>query len=280
MEIREEKVDLRKKKDGDDEDLANFVRSGYSKPVPKTQVNDAQTREEQKKAEKANPFVDLRRDVEDQTNPEQGGDSMTTWNVDKLNEVVNKKMNNKPTSDKICQYFLKAIEDEKYGYFWECPNGDECIYRHALPPDYVFKIKEEKKSENTQTLEEIIEERRAGLVSGQGTPVNEKTFKEWKDKKLKEKREREEEAINKRKRDIKEGNVKLNGREILTQQMENKKFMFEEEGAEEMIDLSAFMKEKIDQEEQLDKENYKLISNIQSSFSDYKEPTEDELKKK
>jgi len=56
--------------------------------------------------------------------------------------------------------------------------------------------------------------------------------------------------------------------------------MFEEEGAEEMIDLSAFMKEKIDQEEQLDKENYKLISNIQSSFSDYKEPTEDELKKK
>jgi len=70
---------------------------------------------------------------------------MTTWNVDKLNEVVNKKMNNKPTSDKICQYFLKAIEDEKYGYFWECPNGDECIYRHALPPDYVFKIKEEKK---------------------------------------------------------------------------------------------------------------------------------------
>lgn len=153
------------------------------------------------------------------------------------------------------------------------------------------KLKKKKKSENTQTLEEIIEERRAGLVSGQGTPVNEKTFKEWKDKKLKEKREREEEAINKRKRDIKEGNVKLNGREILTQQMENKKFMFEEEGAEEMIDLSAFMKEKIDQEEQLDKvlikifhhshkkENYKLISNIQSSFSDYKEPTEDELKK-
>jgi len=41
-----------KKKDGDDEDLANFVRSGYSKPVPKTQVNDAQTREEQKKKRK------------------------------------------------------------------------------------------------------------------------------------------------------------------------------------------------------------------------------------
>jgi len=228
--------------------------------------------------EKANPFFDLRRDVEESTNPEQGGDSMTTWNVDKLNEVVNKKMSNKPTSDKICQYFIKAIEDEKYGYFWECPNGDECIYRHALPPDYVFKSKE-KKVENTKSLEEIIEERRAGLVSGQGTPVNEKTFKEWKDKKLQVKRDKEDEAINKRKRDIKEGNVKLNGREILTQQMENKKFMFEEEGAEEMIDLSAFMKEKIDQEEQLDKENYKLISNIQTSFSDYKEPTEDELKK-
>jgi len=50
-----------------------------------------------------------------------------------------------------------------------------------------------------------------------------KLLKNGKIKKLKEKREREEEAINKRKRDIKEGNVKLNGREILTQQMENKK---------------------------------------------------------
>jgi len=29
-----------------------------------------------------------------------------------------------------CQDFLKAVEDECYGWRWECPNGPKCRYRH------------------------------------------------------------------------------------------------------------------------------------------------------
>lgn len=32
--------------------------------------------------------------------------------------------------------------------FWKCPSGNECIYRHALPPGYVLK------SQMTELLEE------------------------------------------------------------------------------------------------------------------------------
>ena len=40
----------------------------------------------------------------------------------------------------ICKYFLEAVENSKYGWFWTCPNGGEqCSYRHALPKGYVLK---------------------------------------------------------------------------------------------------------------------------------------------
>ena len=30
-----------------------------------------------------------------------------------------------------CKHFLDAVEDEKYGWRWECPNnGNKCQYRH------------------------------------------------------------------------------------------------------------------------------------------------------
>jgi len=33
-----------------------------------------------------------------------------------------------------CKHFLDAVEDEKYGWRWECPNaGVKCQYRHMLP---------------------------------------------------------------------------------------------------------------------------------------------------
>jgi predicted RNA binding protein YcfA (HicA-like mRNA interferase family) len=271
------------KKKEEDPDLASFIRTGYTKPKPtNTNAVVIETPEEQKKSAKANPFIDLRRDVgDDDANTNENGEGvMNGWDEAKLLEVVNKKMEkdlSKPTSEKLCQYFIKAIEDEKYGWFWECPNGSECTYRHALPPDYVFKSKEKKKVEE-RTLEEIIEERRSILNVEQGTPVNENTFKVWKEKKLKERADREMEALNKRKKDIKAGTVKLTGREILTQKIEDKTLNFEEEN-EEAFDLSIFLREKTDMEEQVDKENFNFISTIQNEFSDYKEPTEEELKK-
>ena len=40
----------------------------------------------------------------------------------------------------ICKYFLDALESNKYGWFWACPNGGtECKYKHALPPGFTLK---------------------------------------------------------------------------------------------------------------------------------------------
>lgn len=36
-------------------------------------------------------------------------------------------------------FFLEAVEKSKYGWFWSCPNGTSCIYRHALPPGFILK---------------------------------------------------------------------------------------------------------------------------------------------
>lgn len=59
----------------------------------------------------------------------------------------------------MCKYFLEAIENNKYGWFWVCPSGgDTCMYRHALPPGFVLK-KDKKKEEKEEeiSLEELIE---------------------------------------------------------------------------------------------------------------------------
>lgn len=41
-----------------------------------------------------------------------------------------------------CKYFLDAVEDDKYGWRWECENnGNKCQYRHQLPDGYVVLSK-------------------------------------------------------------------------------------------------------------------------------------------
>jgi len=83
-------------------------------------------------------------------------------------------------------HFLKAIENKKYGWFWECPdmqNGGECKYRHALPPGYVFKDKKKSGDDSddesdTRTLEQKLDEMRKGV--GPGAMVTKETFAEWK----------------------------------------------------------------------------------------------------
>ena len=66
-------------------------------------------------------------------------------------------------SGKVCKFFIQAIEECKYGWFWVCPNGgDKCMYRHALPVGFVLKSQKKKQDEQQEeqkiTIEELIEQ--------------------------------------------------------------------------------------------------------------------------
>jgi len=52
---------------------------------------------------------------------------------------------NMPDTIITCLHFLTAIEDEKYGWRWECPQGGvKCPYRHMLPEGYILTSKKER----------------------------------------------------------------------------------------------------------------------------------------
>ena len=64
-------------------------------------------------------------------------DGMEGWDDAKLKEVVGKKHGGQKIpnqTDIICKYFLEAIENGKYGWFWECPNGGITPYSHGFFP--------------------------------------------------------------------------------------------------------------------------------------------------
>ena len=90
----------------------------------------------ERKVDKRDLYQDTRADEDDKKKQETSAD----WDEEKLRSVVlSKKGNQRSTTDKVCKFFISAIEDGKYGWFWICPNGgDKCMYKHALPPGYVF----------------------------------------------------------------------------------------------------------------------------------------------
>ena len=113
--------------------------------------------------------------------------------------------NGKPAdrTDIICQHFLDSVEKNLYGWLWECPNGDKCIYTHALPQGYVLQ-REQKELEKALlagddsdelTVEEKIEEERAALPSDGLTPVTLETFNAWKQRKAERKQAELEERM-------------------------------------------------------------------------------------
>jgi len=113
-------------------------------------------------------------------------DTMDTWDDDTLKKAVEenqKKYKSQKPTEIICKYFLDAVEAGKYGWFWTCPNGTTCIYRHCLPPGYVLK-RDLPKIEDIEkiAIEEKIEEERRKLGS-KGTPVTLERFLVWKEKK-------------------------------------------------------------------------------------------------
>jgi len=153
----------------------------------------------------------------DRRGGEEGEGGMEDWDQETLEKVVNEKhANEKPsnTTNIVCKFFLDAVEKKQYGWFWKCPNGSDCKYRHALPPGYVLKsqMKEllEEEAKNAKDVTEQIEEERSKVQAR--TPVTQETFKAWHAMKADAKRKaREEVEQERRKKGI------LNGREIFMQ---------------------------------------------------------------
>lgn len=85
-----------------------------------------------RKTEKKSLYQDTRKEEEEVKKAETSAE----WDEEKLRSVVlSKKGNQQTTTDKVCKFFIEAIEDGKYGWFWICPNGgNTCKYKHALPP--------------------------------------------------------------------------------------------------------------------------------------------------
>ncbi|RSH90679.1 hypothetical protein EHS25_001284 [Saitozyma podzolica] len=148
-----------------------------------------------RKTEKVNIYADQRE--------EKAKDLMETWDEEKLRSVVTENgRKQRTTTDIVCKYFIQAIEDKKYGWFWECPNGGpNCMYRHALPPGFVLKSEkkaaEEAAKKEQISLEEFLEVERHKLKPPL-TPVTPESFAAWKKNRI-EKKAAEQEALEKAK---------------------------------------------------------------------------------
>ncbi|GAB0088380.1 Zinc finger CCCH domain-containing protein 15 homolog [Sergentomyia squamirostris] len=167
----------------------------------------------ERKVEKRSLYVDMRDDGTE-------GETMENWNEEKLKEVVDKKHGKEkrmPTTDIICKYFLDAVEKFKYGWFWECPNGEKCIYRHALPQGYVLKRDKKLLDKRPEiSLVDLIETERAALGVNQ-TRITLESFIAWKKRKLEEKKEKIRKDEEKKRNEFKSGkNIGLSGREMFS----------------------------------------------------------------
>ncbi|CCD25576.1 translation machinery-associated protein TMA46 NDAI_0F02580 [Naumovozyma dairenensis CBS 421] len=166
-----------------------------------------------RRVEKKDLYQDVRNEKEN--------DTMDNWDEEKLRNVIMSKHGNpKTTTDKVCKFFIDAVENGKYGWFWICPNnGDKCMYRHSLPEGFVLKTAEQKRLEREAlenqpkiTLEEFIETERERLLGkidkSKLTPISMENFAVWKQNHIIE-RINEENKLKK----------KLSGREIVQKMM-------------------------------------------------------------
>ncbi|XP_035827011.1 zinc finger CCCH domain-containing protein 15 isoform X2 [Aplysia californica] len=184
--------------------LCAFFKQGQCTKGDKCKFSHDLTIE--RKGEKRNIYEDKKSTMED-------------WDEATLEDVINKKHGEsektKPKTGIICKFFLDAVENSKYGWFWECPNGPKCIYRHALPPGFVLK-KDQKKEDKEEkiSIEDLVETERAALGFNV-TKVTLETFLKWKERKKREKLEQHYEEQEKKKADYKAGRtVGISGRQM------------------------------------------------------------------
>lgn len=149
-------------------------------------------------------------------------DSMADWDQSRLEQVVLRKHGPgvKTTTDIVCKHFLDAIEQKKYGWFWECPNGgDQCKYRHALPPGFVLKSERAaaKDEKDELSLEEFLETERYRIHKE--TPVTAETFARWKLDRKRRAEEEEQRTRRSREAEIKAGRLgNVSGRDLFVYQ--------------------------------------------------------------
>ncbi|KAF9506454.1 hypothetical protein BS47DRAFT_1399479 [Hydnum rufescens UP504] len=106
-----------------------------------------------------------KKDVYADSREEKLTDTMDKWDEEKLRKVVSAKGNPRTTTEIVCKYFIEAIETERFGWFWTCPNDvsekNGCMYRHALPPGFVLKSQkkaiEQAARADVISLEEFLE---------------------------------------------------------------------------------------------------------------------------
>lgn len=117
--------------------LCQFFKQGHCEKGKKCKFSHDLSVE--RKGEKKNLYQDTREGEKEAEEDERKKDDMADWDEAKLRQVVTSKHGNpKTTTDKVCKYFIEAVENGKYGWFWQCPNGgDKCMYKHSLPPGYV-----------------------------------------------------------------------------------------------------------------------------------------------
>ncbi|TAQ85122.1 hypothetical protein B7494_g6541 [Chlorociboria aeruginascens] len=177
--------------------LCQFYKKGHCEKGRKCKFSHDLNVE--RKSEKKDLYQDTREEEEAKKREETSDD----WDEAKLMQVVlSKKGNQKTTTDKVCKFFIEAVEEGKYGWFWTCPNGgDKCMYQHKLPAGFVLKTKEQRAAEKalmdksplkTLTLEDFLESERHKLT-GTLTPVTPETFAKWKAERM-DKKQAEDQA--------------------------------------------------------------------------------------
>ncbi|KAF8268458.1 hypothetical protein EI94DRAFT_1800393 [Lactarius quietus] len=207
-----------------------------------------------RKVEKRNLYEDHRED--------KAEDTMDKWDEEKLRSVILSKHGNpRTTTDIVCKFFIEAVESQRFGWFWQCPNGDSCQYRHALPPGFVLKSQkkalEEAERANTISLEEFLEVERHKLGTNL-TPVTRETFAKWKQTRM-NKKEAEADVMRKAK-DAHAAAGKssgMSGRDLFQY---NPEWFQDSDEEEEDWDLTKYRRQKEDEELEAENERIRLLS--------------------